>query len=189
MTGGAPGRRPLAPTSAAAAVAQFITTSARTQPKGGAYGRSRGGGSGGAVGAALDAVWSAGSLLARSAGLTARRPRRPHPTRALRQWIARQRVTAAWRVREAVGLNPTRQRYYPQCRPCSQLQAVAVRTDRLTLKTHAAGPRPWHFSGILVGLRHYQEPRGRAPAPAGGDDDVLEELQAAVRRLQSGAGR
>jgi hypothetical protein len=189
--GGGPGRRPLAPTSAAAAVAQFIATSARTQPKGGAYWRGRSASGGGAVGAALDAAWSVGSLVARSAGLAAGRGAgrarpRPRPTRAVRQWIARQRVTLAWRAREAVGLNPTRQRYYPQCRPCSQLQAVAVRTERLTLKAHAAGPRPWHFSGVLTGLRHYQEPRGRGAAPAGGDDNVLEELRAAVQRLQEG---
>lgn len=66
--------------------------------------------------------------------------------RAARAWVARQRVTAQWKLKEALGLNPARQRYYPQCRPCSQLQAVAVKTGKRTLKSHAGGSKPWFYS-------------------------------------------
>ena len=151
----------------ASAASQFITTAARSQPRGGGYGIAgafgRGGGSrrgaGGAevvgeiVGGSLRLLWSAGSAALRAAagkssggGGGGRRGGHSSLSRQARAWVARQRVTAQWRMKEALGLNPARQRYFPQCRPCSQLQAVAVRTGKRTLKTHAGGSKPWFYS-------------------------------------------
>ena len=148
------------------AASQFITTAARSQPRGGGgYGIFGGGGNGrgaggadaaamevvgGLVGGSLRLLWSAGSaaLRAASGGKTGGGGRKRHVPmgRQARAWVARQRLTAQWKVKEFLGLNPARQRYFPQCRPCSQLQAVAVRTGKRTLKTHAGGSKPWCYS-------------------------------------------
>ena len=158
----------------ASAASQFITTAARSQPRGGGYGiggafgrgggggprRGGGGGGGGGatevvgeiVGGSLRLLWSAGSAALRAAagksggGRGGGRGRSLPLSRQARAWVARQRLTAQWRLKEALGLNPVRQRYFPQCRPCSQLQAVAVRTGKRTLKTHAGGSKPWFYS-------------------------------------------
>ena len=190
------------------AASQFLSAAARSQPRGGFY---RPGAStytpGGAVAAALDLTWTLATGAARAvARVGPPRPRpRPRLGRVVRQWVARTSLTLAWRAREALGLNPTRQRYFPQCRPCSQLQSVAVRTGRLTLKLHAGGAKPAHYAGPLVGLRHYREPgpgsawesdrrahaRRAGPieraARAGLDDDVLVELAAGAEGAVRGA--
>jgi len=54
------------------------------------------------------------------------------------------------------------QRYYPQCRPCSQRQAAAVRNGRSHLVFHEVLHRggqssAWHYAGVLVGMRHQNE--------------------------------
>eukprot|EP00742_Colponemidia_sp_Colp-10_P009909 GILJ01010845.1.p1 GENE.GILJ01010845.1~~GILJ01010845.1.p1 ORF type:complete len:268 (+),score=19.21 GILJ01010845.1:103-804(+) len=46
----------------------------------------------------------------------------------------------------------TKQRYYPQCRPCSNLQSTAVKTDTRILRTHFAVLRPYHATGVFVGM-------------------------------------
>ena len=188
------------------AASHFLSAAARSQPRGGFY---RPGSSaytaGGAVAAALDLTWTLATGAARAVARVG--PPRPRPRlgRVVRQWVARTRLTLAWRAREALGLNATRQRYFPQCRPCSQLQSVAVRTGRLTLKLHAGGAKPAHYAGPLVGLRHYREPvagsaweadrrahaRRAGPleraARAGLDDDVLVELAAGAEGAVRGA--
>jgi len=145
---------------------------ARSQPRGGGYGiggafGTRRGGSGprdaaavvgGVVGGSLRLLWSAGSAALRAAakpgaGAGGRRRAAAPLGRQARAWVARQRVTAQWKLKEALGLNAPRQRYFPQCRPCSQLQAVAVRTGKRTLKTHAGGSKPWFYSVRLGGGR------------------------------------
>jgi hypothetical protein len=75
---------------------------------------------------------------------------------------ALQRSKAARRVAGAMGvpLGPPLQRYYPQCRPCSQKQAAAVRNNRSHLVFHEVLHRggastAWHYAGVLVGLRHF----------------------------------
>ncbi len=52
-------------------------------------------------------------------------------------------------VRKAFGLETmgAKQRYFPQCRTCSQKQAAAVRSGRRTLVFHFGGPRAYYFSG------------------------------------------
>jgi hypothetical protein len=121
-------------------------------------------------------------------------------------------VAAAWRVKDALGLNPVLQRYYPQCRPCSFRQATAVRTGARTLQLHAGGSRPWYYSGTLVGLRHYADPARVGPAGGAGrggrfaggagraatrgsgpfagidlDKSALDDLAAAIGRMQAAA--
>ncbi|KAK9834883.1 hypothetical protein WJX81_006337 [Elliptochloris bilobata] len=52
------------------------------------------------------------------------------------------------------------QRFYPQCRTCSDRQAAAVKLDRRTLVSHFNGFRPPYAAAALVGLRHYQASSG-----------------------------
>ena len=59
-------------------------------------------------------------------------------------------TVVARKASEALGLKRMPQRYYPQCRECSQKQAAAVRCGRRTLRMHFAGLQPWHFAGALV---------------------------------------
>jgi hypothetical protein len=47
------------------------------------------------------------------------------------------------------------QRFYPQCRGCSQKQAVAVKTNRKSLVLHLGGWHPYYFAGPLVAGRSY----------------------------------
>ncbi|KAK9794632.1 hypothetical protein WJX73_002817 [Symbiochloris irregularis] len=53
------------------------------------------------------------------------------------------------RAGEVLGLAKVLQRYYPQCQPCSQKQAAAVRAGKRRLVMHFGGPRPWFFAGAL----------------------------------------
>jgi hypothetical protein len=154
---------------------------ARSQPRGGGYGiggafGTRRGGSGprdaaavvgGVVGGSLRLLWSAGSAALRAAakpgaGAGGRRRAAAPLGRQARAWVARQRVTAQWKLKEALGLNAPRQRYFPQCRPCSQLQAAAVRTGKRTLKTHAGGSKPWFYSVRLGGRKRRRRRRDRS---------------------------
>lgn len=48
-----------------------------------------------------------------------------------------------------------RQRYYPQCRPCSQLQAAAVQNNVKRLRLHAGFVGPTLVVGAMVALRHF----------------------------------
>lgn len=68
---------------------------------------------------------------------------------------------------EALGISTRQpiQRYFPQCRACSQKQAAAVRNDRSHRVFHAVlhsggSSTAWHHAGTLVGLRHYQSNQG-----------------------------
>lgn len=68
---------------------------------------------------------------------------------------------------EALGISTRQplQRYYPQCRACSQKQAAAVRNDRSHRVFHAVlhsggSNTAWHHVGTLVGLRHYHSNQG-----------------------------
>ena len=45
-------------------------------------------------------------------------------------------------------MGPPIQRLYPQCRDCSDLQSVAVRTGRLQLITHYPSLRLYHATGV-----------------------------------------
>jgi len=65
------------------------------------------------------------------------------------------------RAAAAVGMHtgPPKQRYYPQCSPCSLKQSSAVRTGRRRLVLHEVLHRggkssTWHAAGALIGLRH-----------------------------------
>ena len=44
------------------------------------------------------------------------------------------------------------QRFYPQCRACSDRQAAAVKLDRRTLVTHFSGFRPPYAAGMHLAL-------------------------------------
>lgn len=64
-----------------------------------------------------------------------------------------------------VPVGPPLQRYYPQCRPCSQLQAAAVRSGKRALVLHeilhsGGTSTAWHYAGVVVGLRHYSSSNG-----------------------------
>ena len=83
------------------------------------------------------------------------------------------RLPWARRAADALGMPalPPRQRYYPQCGRCSQLQAAAIRTGRMRLVFHEVLHRggtssAWHVAGTLVGLRHYS---GGGAAAGGGN--------------------
>ena len=60
-------------------------------------------------------------------------------------------TTRAWNFLRMV----PKQRFYPQCRPCSDLQSVAVRTGRKTLVTHRGGLVAGMVVAGAVGARHY----------------------------------
>ena len=77
-------------------------------------------------------------------------------------WLAQ----PARRAGEALGLAKEPQRYYPQCRGCSQRQAAAVRANKRTLVFHFGGPRPWFFAGVLWTMQY------RAALSAGMHRDV-----------------
>ncbi|KAL3159584.1 hypothetical protein ABBQ38_009997 [Trebouxia sp. C0009 RCD-2024] len=63
------------------------------------------------------------------------------------------------RVQRWLGFHPILpQRYYPQCTSCSNKQSQAVKMDKRTLVVHMAGPRPWHYAGVLVGMRYFHAP-------------------------------
>ena len=69
-----------------------------------------------------------------------------------RRWTAvKQGAAAMQSVLSSAGANPRSaaglQRFYPQCRKCSQLQAAAVRSNRTRLILHKGGPRSWYFAG------------------------------------------
>ena len=131
-----------------------------------------------------------------------------HLSRTTTTFLARQRATLGWRVRDALGLNPVTQRYFPQCQPCSLRQSAAVRSGARTLQLHAGGTRPWYGAGTLVGLRHYADPARAAPPGRGGlfggghgggvgtagrgggldlDGSALDDLAAAIGRMQQAA--
>ena len=68
------------------------------------------------------------------------------------------------RAMAALGMptGPPLQRYYPQCKGCSQSQAAAVRNGRSHLVFHEVLHRggqstAWHYAGVVVGLRHQNE--------------------------------
>jgi hypothetical protein len=74
------------------------------------------------------------------------------------------RVPGVRRALSALGVpvGAPRQRFFPQCAPCSQRQAAAVRNGRRALAFHSLFHRggrgtAWHLSGVVVGLRHYGE--------------------------------
>lgn len=71
------------------------------------------------------------------------------------------------RVMTALGIpsGPPVQRYYPQCKPCCQKQAAAVRAGRSHLVFHeilhhGGTSSAWHYAGALVGVRHYGKESG-----------------------------
>mmetsp|Transcript_15753 Transcript_15753/g.23458 ORF Transcript_15753/g.23458 Transcript_15753/m.23458 type:complete len:88 (-) Transcript_15753:44-307(-) len=59
------------------------------------------------------------------------------------------------------------QRFYPQCKPCSNIQAQIVRADSRYLKFHHFPTlHTYHFAGFLlvagvICLRDYQRERGK----------------------------
>ena len=75
-----------------------------------------------------------------------------------------------------------RQRYYPQCRPCSQHQAVAVQRNIKVLKVHAGFLGPALLVGAMVALRHF----GGADAKV--QRRVRQWWNAGVRRLDDNSG-
>ena len=77
------------------------------------------------------------------------RARALSPKRTAKQGTARplSQSAPARVVAESLGLQRVPQRYFPQCRDCSQKQAAAVRAHRRTLRMHFGGVRPWHFAG------------------------------------------
>ncbi|CAM9690218.1 unnamed protein product [Ascophyllum nodosum] len=78
---------------------------------------------------------------------------------------------ALWRklLRQTVS-----QRFYPQCKSCSALQSVAVRTGATTLKYHIAVPgalRAHHAAGALLVLGNLLLARSGGPFRRQDDDD------------------
>ena len=52
-----------------------------------------------------------------------------------------------------------KQRFYPQCRPCSDVQSAAVRTGRKILVQHNGGARIGAAVALAVAARHYAAKR------------------------------
>lgn len=50
------------------------------------------------------------------------------------------------------------QRFYPQCVPCSGVQADAMRTGATKLVAHHGGLQPYGYAGTLVGMRYFTPP-------------------------------
>ena len=63
-----------------------------------------------------------------------------------------------------------KQRFFPQCESCSQLQSDAMRRSVKKLVAHFGGVQPFAYAGVLVGLRQYTGPDSSAStaAPAKG---------------------
>ena len=55
--------------------------------------------------------------------------------------------TVVRKAARALGMGKDPQRFYPQCRACSNKQASAVKHNRMTLRMHFSGVQPWHFAG------------------------------------------
>ena len=53
------------------------------------------------------------------------------------------------------GIAGIKQRYFPQCRPCSQLQASAVSRNVMTLRMHRGFLGPSLLVGAMTALRHF----------------------------------
>ncbi|PRW59668.1 pfkB family carbohydrate kinase [Chlorella sorokiniana] len=89
------------------------------------------------------------------------------PNKYVKQYIASAKRTLLSNpyLRQMAGaLNiqtgPPRQRYYPQCTSCMQKQASAIRNDKTVLVFHqvlhhGGRSQAWHYSGALLGMRHY----------------------------------
>lgn len=80
-----------------------------------------------------------------------------------------QQAKSGWWVRQplvkwtanalGIPIGPPRQRYFPQCEACSQLQSAAIRHNKRRLVFHEVLHRggrssAWHASGVILGLRH-----------------------------------
>ena len=59
-----------------------------------------------------------------------------------------------WRFRYG-SVHSLRQRYYPQCKSCSQVQSVAVARSLKKIKIHRGTIGPYLVIGALAALRHY----------------------------------
>ena len=81
-----------------------------------------------------------------------------------RTWLRWPRLLGGARGHHGGGkLAFIKQRFYPQCTPCSLQQAKAMRENLRILVPHVPEMSPPMFAGVLVGLRH---PAG--PPPTGG---------------------
>eukprot|EP01026_Neomeris_dumetosa_P060718 TRINITY_DN5726_c0_g2_i1.p1 TRINITY_DN5726_c0_g2~~TRINITY_DN5726_c0_g2_i1.p1 ORF type:complete len:329 (-),score=38.46 TRINITY_DN5726_c0_g2_i1:304-1290(-) len=103
------------------------------------------------------------------------------------------------KFREALGLpvGPPPQRYYPQCRKCSNIQAAVVRANKGTkLIVHFGNIQKEHLTGVVVGLRQGRKQSLRGGGGGGGgtgpkrsefnfqDAKSLESLEALITQLQ-----
>jgi len=89
-----------------------------------------------------------------------------------RRSLARARARALSTPPQAASLNlaypqvfarlfaPTKvkQRFFPECVSCSQLQSDAMRRNVKKLVLHFGGMQAYAYSGVLVGVRHYSAP-------------------------------
>jgi len=83
----------------------------------------------------------------RTSAATRGRAARRGPGERLQRWVERELgVHARGRLAGEA------QRYFPQCRACSDRQAAAVRLDRRTLVAHFNGFRPPYASGAGGGV-------------------------------------
>ena len=56
------------------------------------------------------------------------------------------------------GKTRVKQRFFPECNSCSQLQADAMRRNVKKLVLHFGGVQAYSYAGVLVGLRQYSAP-------------------------------
>ncbi|DBA72524.1 TPA: hypothetical protein ACH3X2_010284 [Trebouxia sp. C0005] len=85
-------------------------------------------------------------------------------------------------IKQKLGMTPPpkiAQRYYPQCLTCCQKQAAAAKANRRTLIVHKAGSKPWHYAGVLVGMRYFH-----SPSAAGAM--LMNDFQGVRRNLRGG---
>ena len=89
-------------------------------------------------------------------------------------------------------LAPTRvkQRFFPECTGCSQLQADAMRRNVKKLVLHFGGIQAYSYAGVLVGMRHYSAP----PPPARGTslerwyEEAKRSAENRARKIGGGMG-
>ena len=99
-----------------------------------------------------DGCHHCGATRGPSSATTCRRTRRRSGAARRRRGRGRGRwTTRAWNFLRMV----PKQRFYPQCRLCSDLQSVAVRTGRKTLVMHRGGLVAGMAVAGAVGARHY----------------------------------
>lgn len=59
-----------------------------------------------------------------------------------------------WRFRYG-SVHSLRQRYYPQCKSCSQIQSSAIARNLKKIRIHGGTIGPYMIVGALAALRHY----------------------------------